>query len=240
MVILPAIDLIGGTPVRLYKGDFDTASKVADNAAKTAQSFESQGAKWLHVVDLDGAKAGRPVNCATILSIAQNTNLNIEVGGGIRDIKTIEFYLQNGVKRVILGSCAVKNPELVKKAVSLYPEHIAVGIDARDGMVSCEGWLDNSEINYIELAKSMEQIGVKYIIFTDISRDGTLNGPNIEQLKDINEAVSCKIIASGGIRDINDIVKLKNAGMYGAICGKSIYSGTLSLSEAIKVGGQNG
>lgn len=237
MIILPAIDLIEGKCVRLYRGDFDTASIVAHSPVETAKLFESQGALWLHMVDLDGAKKGSGANTQTIIDVAKSTNLKIEVGGGIRDINAIEYYLSNGIERVILGSAAVKNPQLVKDAVRHYGEHIAVGIDAREGFVSCDGWLDDTVVHYLELAKRMEQIGVKHIIFTDISRDGTLTGPNLAQLTVLKSAVSCNIIASGGITDTNDIKNLYNLGLYGAICGKSLYEGTLTLSDALKAAG---
>lgn len=237
MIILPAIDLIEGKCVRLYRGDFDTASIVADNAVKTAKSFESQGASWLHMVDLDGSKKGFGKNTQTIFEVAKSTNLKIEVGGGIRDMNAIEHYLNNGIERVILGSAAVKNPQLVKDAVRHYREHIAVGIDAKNGFVSCEGWLDDTTVHYIDLAKQMEQMGIKHIIFTDISRDGTLTGPNLEQLATLKSAVSCNIIASGGITNTIDIKNIYNLGLYGAICGKSLYQGTLTLSDALKAAG---
>lgn len=237
MIILPAIDLINGKCVRLYKGNFETASVVAEDPIETAKLFELQGAEWLHMVDLDGAKKGLNENAQTILDVAKNTSLKIEVGGGIRDIKAVEFYLSNGIERVILGSAAVNNPDFVKDAVNLYGEQIAIGIDAKNGFVSCSGWLEDTKLHYIELAKRMEQISVKHIIFTDISRDGTLTGPNLEQLADLKNSVSCNIIASGGIRNKDDIINLSKLGMYGTICGKSLYEGTLTLPGAIKAAG---
>ena len=235
MIILPAIDIKDGFCVRLFKGDFDTAHRVAENALDTAVSFKNAGAEWLHTVDLDGAKDGVRKNAALISDVARNCGLKVEVGGGIRLMGDVEYYLENGISRVILGSAAVKNPDLVKEAVRLYGAKIAVGIDARGGMVSTEGWLDTLEVNYIDLAKAMEQIGVSTIIFTDISKDGMLSGPNFEQLEAINKAVSCGIIASGGMSSLDDLVKLNAMGMYGAICGKAIYSGDIDLKEAIKL-----
>lgn len=235
MIILPAIDIKDGNCVRLYKGDFATVHKVAENPLDTAKKFESDGASYLHMVDLDGAKDATPKNAEIFTEIAKNTSLKVEVGGGIRTLDTVEYYLKNGIYRVILGSVAVKNPQLVKDAVKEYGEKIVVGIDAKDGMVSVEGWLDSSEVNYISLAKEMSDIGVKNIIFTDIAKDGTLEGPNLEQLKAINDATSSNIIASGGIRDINDIHNLKKISVFGAICGKSLYEGTLDLKEALEV-----
>ena len=235
MIILPAIDIKDGNCVRLYKGDFATVHKVAENPLEAALNFESDGASYLHMVDLDGAKDATPKNAEIFTEIAKKTSLKVEVGGGIRTLDTVEYYLKNGIYRVILGSVAVKNPELVKNAVKEYGEKIVVGIDAKNGMVSVEGWLDSSEVHYISLAKEMSDIGVKNIIFTDIAKDGTLEGPKLEQLKMINEATSSNIIASGGIKDINDIHNLKKISVYGAICGKSLYEGTLNLKEALEV-----
>ena len=235
MIILPAIDIKDGNCVRLIKGDFDTVHKVAENPLQTARSFEQDGAEWLHMVDLDGAKDAAPKNRPVFLEIAARTRLKVEVGGGIRDLETVEEYLTHGIARVILGSVAVKKPEVVRIAVREYGERIAVGIDVRDGMVAVDGWLGKSEVNYLDLAHAMADVGVKTIIFTDISKDGTLTGPNLDQLAQINGAADCNIIASGGISSIEDIHALKKLGLYGAICGKSLYQGTLSLKEALKV-----
>ena len=234
--ILPAIDIKDGNCVRLLKGDFATVEKVAEDPLLTAQRFEKSGATLLHMVDLDGAKDAVPRNREVFLRVAQNTSLKIEVGGGIRSMDTVDFYLSNGIERVILGSAAIKNPQFVAEAVQKYGERIAVGIDAKNGKVAAEGWLDDSEVDYLELARQMEQLGVRYIIFTDISKDGTLAGPNLVQLDAINKAVSCNIIASGGICNIEDIEALKKLGVYGAICGKSLYKGTLELEDALAVG----
>ncbi len=238
MIILPAIDIQGGSCVRLLKGDFSTAHKVAENPEETAAGFRTAGASWIHMVDLDGAKNGGVVNASIFLKIAATSGLKVELGGGIRTMETISYYLENGVSRVILGSVAVKNPTLVREAAEKYGDRIAVGIDAKNGMVATEGWLDTSSVSYLELAKKMEQAGVKTIIFTDISKDGTLQGINLEQLAAINNAVSCDIIASGGVRDLKDIAACKELGLYGVICGKSIYSGSLSLLQAIEMAGE--
>lgn len=233
MIILPAIDIKDGICVRLFKGDYSTAHKVAENPLDTAKSFEAAGAEWIHMVDLDGAKDSAPKNSEIFFDIAKNTNLKVEVGGGIRTMETVDRYIQNGISRVILGSSALKNPDFVKKAVEKYAEKIAVGIDARDGFVSLEGWLENSTVSYLELARKMEEIGVKTIIFTDISRDGMLKGPNFEQLDEINRHVTCDIIASGGVSSLEDISKLRALGLYGSICGKAIYTGDIDLARAI-------
>lgn len=235
MVILPAVDIMDGKPVRLYKGDFSTAHQVAEGALKTALDFEKAGAEWIHMVDLDGSLMKKRVNEKIFLSVAENTALKVEVGGGIRTMQDIDFYMSSGISRVILGSVALKDPELVKKAVNAYGDKIAVGIDAKNGYAAAEGWTQTSDIYFTELAKKMEQCGVKTIIYTDISKDGTLSGPNLEQLDEINSAVSCDIIASGGVTDIDDIKALKSLGLYGAICGKSIYSGSLDLKQALEV-----
>lgn len=238
MLILPAIDIKDGNCVRLYKGAFDSVEKVADSALDTAFTFRQCGASWVHMVDLDGALGGGTPNCEIFLQVANKSGLKVELGGGIRDMDVVESYLSGGISRVILGSAALKKPELVRDAVREYGEHIAVGIDARDGFVAAEGWLETSKVHYIDFAKEMERVGVRTIIFTDISKDGTLLGPNMEQLKTLGENVRCNIIASGGVRDIENIRALKKGGFYGAICGKSIYSGTLDLKEAIGEAGE--
>ncbi|MBR1528878.1 MAG: 1-(5-phosphoribosyl)-5-[Oscillospiraceae bacterium] len=233
MIILPAIDIKDGNCVRLVRGDYGTAHKVAEDYMQTAQSFVQAGAEWIHMVDLDGAKDAKPVNTEIFLDVAKHTSLKVEVGGGIRNLDTVESYLSQGISRVILGSVALKNPELVELAVKEYHEKIAVGIDAKNGFVAVEGWLDASTVEYIALAKEMQKMGVKTIIFTDISKDGTLSGVNQEQLKALHDAVDCQIIASGGVHTMEDIKACANMGLYGTICGKSLYQGTLNLKEAI-------
>ena len=228
MIILPAIDIKDGNCVRLQKGDYATAHKVADSPYETAKRFKDAGAEWMHMVDLDGAKDAKLIN-------AKSSGLLVEVGGGIRSMEAVAYYLSRGVNRVILGSAAVKDPQLVIDAVNAFGDQIAVGIDAKNGMVQAEGWLDNSDIHYIELAKRMEDVGVRTIIFTDIDRDGMLSGPNLKQLDDLAHEVSCNIIASGGVTVLKDILNLTELDIYGAICGKSIYSGTLDLKQAIEM-----
>lgn len=236
MIILPAIDIKDGNCVRLFKGDFNTVEQVAADYLETAKGFEKAGASWIHMVDLDGAKEGRPVNQRIYMDVAANTTLKVEVGGGIRDMETIAEYLRSGVERVILGSAALKNPQLVKDAVQQFgSRHIAVGIDAKNGMVATEGWLEESDVDYITLTKEMMAFGVEYFIVTDIAKDGTLSGVNIDQLSALQKATEgkCSIIASGGVHTIEDIRKCKELRLYGTICGKSIYKGTLNLHEAI-------
>lgn len=234
MIIFPAIDIIGGKPVRLYKGDFNTAKQVAADALETAESFVKAGCEWIHMVDLDGSLKKEPVNAETFISVAKQTALKVELGGGIRTMKDIDFYVNNGISRIILGSVALKNPQLVKDAVKEFGDIIAVGIDAKNGYAATEGWVESSDVYFTDLAKQMEAVGVKTIIFTDISKDGTLSGPNLEQLNEINNAVSCDITASGGVTNMNDIINLRDNGLYGAICGKSLYEGTLNLVDAVE------
>lgn len=233
MIILPAIDIKDGQCVRLTKGDFSTVEKVAEDPMETAFAFRKAGADWIHMVDLDGAREGSLKNSEVFLRVAAESGLKVEIGGGIRTMESVEYYLSRGVERVIIGSAAISNQALVAEAVAAYGARIAVGIDARKGMVSADGWLKDSDVTYLDLAVRMEALGVGCLIFTDISKDGTLSGPNLEQLSKINDAVSCDIIASGGIHTMKDIVDLKEMGLYGAICGKSIYKGTLSLEEAV-------
>ncbi len=236
MIILPAIDIKDGNCVRLFKGDFSTVEKVASDYLETAKGFENAGAKWIHMVDLDGAKEGKPVNTKIYTDVAEKTNLKVEIGGGIRSLETIQEYLNMGISRVILGSVALKNPKLVCDAVEKFGnEKIVVGIDAMNGMVATEGWLETSDVNYIDLANQMIKSGVKYFIFTDISKDGTLSGVNKEQLQALADGTeNCDIIASGGVHTMDDIKACKEMGLYGTICGKSIYKGTLNLKEAIE------
>jgi phosphoribosylformimino-5-aminoimidazole carboxamide ribotide isomerase len=235
MLILPAIDLKDGKCVRLYQGKMDSSEIVAKDALETALGFKACGAEYIHMVDLDGAVKGSMQNIDKILDVINKAGLSIEVGGGIRDIEKVDYLIDKGINRVILGTAALNDPSLVKEAVKKYGEKIAVGIDAKDEKVAVDGWMNVSSVDYIEFAKEMEKIGVKTIIFTDISKDGTLEGPNLEQLSKIQKSVSCNIIASGGIKSIQDLKIINEMGIYGAITGKAIYSGNIDLKEAIKV-----
>lgn len=235
MIILPAIDIKDGNCVRLFKGDYSTVEKVAESPYIAAQRFADAGAEWMHMVDLDGAKDAKLVNADLIADVAKSSGLSVEVGGGIRDMNAVEYYLSRGINRVILGSAAVKDQQFVVDAVKNYGDRIIVGIDAKNGMVRAEGWIDSSDINYIELAKRMESDGVQTIVFTDIDQDGTLAGPNLKQLDDLVHQVRCNIVASGGVAVIKDILNLAELNVYGAICGKAIYSGNLDLEMAIKM-----
>lgn len=235
MIIFPAIDIMDGKPVRLLRGDFDTEEQVAEDVLTTAKQFARVGCTWVHMVDLDGSLQKKPVNTDPILQVVEHTPLKVEVGGGIRTMEDIAFYLDRGVDRVILGSVALKNPELVQQAVDAYGDKIAVGIDAKQGMVATEGWTEDSQMDFIDLAKAMEKMGVATIIYTDIGRDGTLSGPDVQGLDRLNKAVSCNVIASGGVTTITDILVMKDKKMYGTICGKCIYKKTLDLREAVGI-----
>lgn len=235
MIIFPAIDIMDGKPVRLLRGDFATAEQVAEDVLTTAKQFARMGCTWVHMVDLDGSLQKKPVNADPILQVVEHTPLKVEVGGGIRTMEDIAFYLDRGVDRVILGSVALKNPELAQQAVDAYGDKIAVGIDAKQGMVATEGWTEDSQMDFINLAKAMEKMGVATIIYTDIGRDGTLSGPDVQGLDRLNKAVGCNVIASGGVTTITDILVMKDKKMYGTICGKCIYKKTLDLREAVGI-----
>ena len=236
MIIFPAIDIKDGKCVRLYQGEFSTLQVVNEDPVMTALNFEKQGAEYLHMVDLDGALNENVKNLEIICRTISKVKIPVQLGGGIRSISAIERLIEKGLSRVILGTAALNNPSLLIEAVRIFKDKIAVGIDARNGYVAVEGWTKVSKIDYLDFAKRMEGIGVKAIIFTDISRDGTLKGPNFEATGAINNEVSCDIIASGGMKNIEDIKTLKRIGVYGVIVGKAIYSGNISLSNAIKEG----
>lgn len=236
MIIFPAIDLKGGKPVRLTKGDFATTEQVAADALDTARAFEQTGVTFLHMVDLDGALVGKPANDSIVREVVQNTDLFVELGGGIRTAETVDYYLNDiGVNRVILGSVAIKDPDFAKTMIRQYGAKIAIGIDAKDGKASGGGWLDDSDVDFIELARRMSDAGARTIIYTDISRDGMLSGPDLKGLAALDKAVAADIIASGGVASVGDIKALKTLGLAGVICGKSIYKGTLSLKDALAV-----
>lgn len=232
MDIIPAIDLKDGKVVRLTKGLMDSAKIYEETPWKQAVKFQELGAKWLHIVDLDGAFAGEPVNVTQILEIRDHTGMSLQVGGGIRDEETIRQYMSIGVSRIILGSIALKEPEFVREMAQKYP--IVVGIDAKDGYVATEGWGEVSKIKATELAEKFGEMDVEAIICTDIGKDGTLSGVNVEFTEAIAKASGVKTIASGGVKDISDINKLKECGLVsGVIIGKAYYEGTLDLKEAL-------
>lgn len=234
MEILPAIDLKNGFAVRLKKGEMNSAKIYSDKPWELAEKFADLGAKWLHVVDLDGAFAGEAKNAKTIEKIVKSTNLKIEVGGGIRDEERIKFYKNSGVSRFILGSAALKNPEFVKQMAKKYK--IAVGIDAKNGFVATEGWAEVSNIKACELAKIYADAGVEAIICTDISKDGMLSGVNVKFSEEIAKSSGIKTIASGGVKDLSDIKALKQSGkIYGVIVGKAYYEGSIDLKKAFLI-----
>lgn len=236
MIILPAIDIIDGKPVRLYQGSYEKVREVAKDVFEAAKTFTEEGASWLHIVDLDGAKLGKPVNTKIILKVVRELKVFVQVGGGIRNMEQLDVYIQNGVKRCILGTSALKDRDFLKKAVLKYKDKIAVGIDAKNSKVSLEGWMEQSEKDFCQMGKEMEEMGVKTIIVTDILSDGTLQGVNFPMIKKFKEKVNVNIIASGGVKDIKDIEKLKELDIYGVIAGSSLYNKTLDLKEAIKIG----
>ena len=237
MIILPAIDLKDGKVVRLYKGEFDTVHQVADDPLATAKAFYEAGARYIHMVDLDGAKDGVRKNGDIVRAVAERSGLKVELGGGIRSMVDLEAVFDLGVYRAVIGSAAVSHPEFVRDAVEKYGERIAVGIDTKDGKVKTAGWIEDSGLDFISFAKSMESIGVKSIIFTDIDTDGTLQGPAFKRLEQLRDAVSCRIIASGGVSNNEDIRNLADMDMFGAIIGKAYYAGTVDLTQAVKDGG---
>lgn len=233
MRIYPAIDIIDGACVRLVQGDYSQKTKFADDPCEIAVRWQNEGGEFIHIVDLDGARNGEMPNFDLIVRIADKLNIPIEVGGGVRNMECVEKYLDNGINRVIIGTSALSNPDFVKEAVAKYGERIVVGIDAKDGMVAVNGWEEVSTTSAIDLAKQMEKIGVKTIIYTDIATDGMLKGPNVKAMEEMTEAVSIDVVASGGVSSVDDIEKLKGTGVEGAIVGKALYTDTLCLNDAI-------
>ncbi|MEE8791678.1 MAG: 1-(5-phosphoribosyl)-5-[(5-phosphoribosylamino)methylideneamino]imidazole-4-carboxamide isomerase [Erysipelotrichaceae bacterium] len=233
MILLPAIDIIDGRPVRLYQGDYAKAEQVAEDVTATALRFKADGAKYLHCVDLDGAKAGKSMNAAVIKEAALKSGLSTEVGGGIRTMADIQDYLNSGIDRVILGTAAVEDEALLKEALAKYGKRIAIGIDARDGFVQTAGWLGSTSLDYVCFAKKMEAMGAQNLIVTDISKDGTLSGPAFAMYEKLRKEVYVKVTASGGIHSLEDLLKLKAMGLDGAILGKSLYAGKIDLKEAL-------
>jgi phosphoribosylformimino-5-aminoimidazole carboxamide ribotide isomerase len=240
MRVYPAIDLKEGKAVRLLQGRMEDATVYAENPVEVALSFREQGATFLHVVDLDGAFAGKPVNDSIIRELVKSSGLSVQVGGGIRSLERIEELLSLGVERVILGTVAVRNPNLVQQAVQRYSEAIVVGIDAKDGRVAVQGWAEATEIQALDLALKMKAVGVNHLVFTDISRDGMLQGPNIQSTVDLASASGLQVVVSGGVSRLKDLMQVQeevNRGvtLEGVIIGKALYSGAFTLSEALKV-----
>lgn len=235
MEIFPAIDLKEGRCVRLYQGEFSKETVMNEDPVAQAIIFEKFGAKILHIVDLDGAIAGESVNLPVIERICRAVRIPVQVGGGVRSLAAVEKLLLVGVEKVILGTAALYDKVFLEEAVRLYKEKIIVGIDAKNGFVATRGWLDMSEISYIDLAKQMENVGVQTIVFTDISKDGTLAGPNFEQLELLQKSVGIRLIASGGVASIQDVEKLNDMNIYGVIIGKALYEKTIDLEEVLEV-----
>ena len=236
MILYPAIDLKDGNAVRLLYGDMDKTTVFNENPAAQALEFVAAGCEWLHLVDLNGAFAGEPVNAAPVKEILSQTKVPAQLGGGIRDMATIEMWLNHGLARVILGTVAVENPELVREAAKAFPGQVAVGIDARNGFVATKGWAEETDVQVTDLAKSFEDAGVAAIIYTDILRDGAMKGPNVQATADLANAVDIPVIASGGVSSLEDLRALKACGapLNGAISGRALYDGAIDLAEALQ------
>lgn len=235
MKLFPAIDLFLGKAVRLYKGQYENMTVYSENPTEIALDFYSKGAKFMHVVDLEGAKSGGTPNIQTIKSIVSSAPCFVQVGGGIRSEKVIDTYINAGVDRVILGTSAVENPDFLKSAVKNFGDKIAVGVDIKDGFVAIKGWTEKSSFSGLEFCKKMQEEGVKTIICTDISKDGAMQGTNHALYKTLKKELDLNIIASGGVSSIEDIKRLKETDLYGAIIGKAYYTGDINLSDALKV-----
>ncbi len=236
MILYPAIDLKDGQAVRLLRGEMDKATVFNDDPAAQARAFVDAGCEWLHLVDLNGAFAGEPVNAAPVEAILKACNVPAQLGGGIRDMATIETWIDKGLARVILGTVAVENPALVRGAAKAFPGKVAVGIDARNGMVATKGWAEETDVQVTDLARSFEDAGVAAIIYTDINRDGAMQGPNVEATAALAQAVSIPVIASGGVSSVDDLIALRDCGvaLNGAISGRALYDGAIDLAEAIR------
>lgn len=235
MKIFPAIDLYEGKAVRLYKGDYAQMTVYSDNPVEIAMDFKAQGAEWIHLVDLEGARDGDTPNLETVRRIVKESGLKAEVGGGIRSIEVIEKYLSAGVSRVILGTAAVTDPEFLNEAVARFGERIAVGVDIKDGCVAIKGWRETSALEAFEFCRKLEELGVKTVICTDISKDGAMQGTNHALYDAMRRELGMQIIASGGVTDITDIERLAAMHLYGAIIGKAYYTKAISIKEAIEV-----
>ncbi len=234
MILFPAIDIKNGQAVRLLRGAMDDVTIFNHDPARQAREFEAAGCQWLHLVDLDGAVSGYPKNSKTVESIISNVNIPLQLGGGIRELSIIEYWLAKGLSRVILGTIAVEDPQLVRKAAQMFPDKIMVGIDARQGRVATNGWVTETDLNAKDLAKTFEDAGVAAIIYTDINRDGAMLGPNVAATVQLAQSVSVPVIASGGVSSENDLLELRDSGVIaGAICGRALYDGTLDIRQAI-------
>ena len=235
MIIFPAIDLVDGKAVRLFKGDYNKMTVFNDNPLDAASDFSNKGASHIHIVDLEGAKNGNTPNFETVLKIKRESNLFCEIGGGIRNIESVRKYLDAGIDRVILGTAAVNDERFLDEAVSVYGDRIAVGVDIKDGYVAVKGWLENSGTEAFEFCDKMSGKGIKTLICTDISKDGAMQGTNLDLYKELSERFNLNITASGGVSSLDDVKKLADMNLYGAIIGKAYYTGAIDLSEAIEV-----
>lgn len=235
MIILPAIDLLGRKAVRLLKGDYNQVTVYSDSPLEVAEKFKSLGATHIHMVDLDGAKYGTAPNMDIVAEVAEKTGLFIEIGGGIRSMETVKKYIDVGISRVILGTAAICDEDFLKEAVKAYGEKIAVGADVKDGKIAVKGWLEQSDVTLDEFFLKMQDLGVKNIICTDISRDGAMRGTNLELYRELSAKYSLDITASGGVSSIEDVKRLREMNLYGAIIGKAYYTGAVDLEEAIEV-----
>ena len=235
MNIFPAIDLYAKKAVRLFKGDYNEMTVYSENPIEIARDFEAKGARFIHMVDLEGAKDGTTPNLEIVAQVASQTGLFVEIGGGIRSLETLEKYFERGVDRAILGTSAVNDEEFLVKAVEKYGDKIAVGADVKDGYIAIKGWLEKSSLTLSEFFEKMQKIGVKTIICTDISKDGAMRGTNLEMYRELSQKYSLDIVASGGVSTINDVIELRKMNLYGAIIGKAYYTGAIDLKEAIEV-----
>lgn len=234
MIIFPAIDILDGQCVRLIQGDYNQEKVYSDAPAEMAKEWEEKGASYIHIVDLNGAKTGDSINMDVINHIAQSTTIPVQVGGGIRSLETIQGYLENGVSRVIIGTAAITDREFLKEAIQQYGERIVVSLDARDGFIATDGWTDTSDTKALDLVQELESLGLQTIVYTDIAKDGMLEGPNIIEQREIHQATTMQVIASGGITTTADIQALAEEKLYGAIIGKALYDGKLSLESVLE------
>ncbi|MBR0050696.1 MAG: 1-(5-phosphoribosyl)-5-[Firmicutes bacterium] len=235
MLILPAIDLYEGKAVRLLKGDYAQMTVYSERPREVAEDFRACGAQWIHMVDLEGARDGSTPNFEVVADIARSSGLKVEIGGGIRSMQTVEQYLEAGVRRVILGTAAVKDPAFLKEAADRYGEHIAVGADLKDGYVAIRGWRETSGLTGLDFCRQMQQMGIRTLICTDIDKDGAMKGTNHGLYRQLQEELDLDLVASGGVSSLEDVRRLKAEGLYGAIIGKAYYTGAVDLREAIEV-----
>jgi phosphoribosylformimino-5-aminoimidazole carboxamide ribotide isomerase len=234
MIIFPAIDILDGQCVRLIQGDYNREKVYSNSPVDMAKQWEKKGAEYIHIVDLNGAKTGVSINKEIIKEIANTVSIPVQVGGGIRSVDTIKYYLENGVSRVIIGTAAINNQQFLQEAIETFGEKIAVSIDARNGYVATDGWTDTSDVSALDLIKKLEEVGVKTIVYTDIAKDGMLQGPNLTEQQTINKATKMDVIASGGVTTKEDVENLRQLNMYGTIIGKALYDGKLEFESLME------